>query len=104
MLTAAANIKKQLADIPEIQLISRHDSTVVSFTSKHFNFVALNDLMAQRHKWTLQNNMNPLSSHLVVADANAGQWKEFVPALLDCISYLVKHPEQNNCGDALHLV
>lgn len=72
----------------------------MSFTSKHFNCVALNDIMASRHKWTLQNIMNPLSSHLVVTDANAGAWKEFLPALLDCIAYLVKHPEENNRGDA----
>ena len=44
--------------------------------------------------------MNPLSSHLVVTDANAGAWKEFIPALLDCIEHLKKHPEENNRGDA----
>jgi len=101
MITAATNIKKQLADIPEIQLISVHDTTVVSFTSKLFNCVALNDLMAQRHKWTLQNIMNPLSSHLVITDANVGQWREFTPALVDCIAYLAKHPNENNRGDAV---
>jgi hypothetical protein len=37
--------------------------------------------------------MNPLSSHLVVTDANADAWREFIPAVLDCIDYLVKHPE-----------
>ncbi len=46
LLTAAHSIKKELAHIPEIILISKHDSTVVSFTSKHFNCVALNDLMS----------------------------------------------------------
>jgi sphinganine-1-phosphate aldolase len=101
MITAATNIKKQLQDIPEIQLISVHDTTVVSFTSKLFNCVALNDLMAQRHKWTLQNIMNPLSSHLVITDANVGQWREFTPALVDCIAYLAKHPNENNRGDAV---
>ncbi len=44
--------------------------------------------------------MNPLSSHLVITDANASQWKDFTPALLDCIAYLNKHPEENNRGDA----
>ena len=73
---------------------------MVSFTSNLFNCVALNDMMAQKHKWTLQNIMNPLSSHLVVTDANADSWKEFTPALLDCIDFLMKHPEENNRGDA----
>ena len=44
--------------------------------------------------------MNPLSSHLVVTDANYSHWKEFVPALLDCISILAKNPQENNRGDA----
>jgi hypothetical protein len=56
--------------------------------------------MAKNHRWTLQNIMNPLSSHLVLTDANADYWKEFTPALRDCIDYLIKHPEENNRGDA----
>jgi len=100
LLTAASNIRKELVKIPEIQVISTHDSTVVSFTSKHFNCVAFNELMSTKYKWTLQNVMNPLSSHLVVTDANADAWREFIPAVLDCIDYLVKHPEQNDRGDA----
>ena len=46
LLTAASNIRRELSKIPEIQVISNHDSTVVSFTSKNFNCVALNDMMA----------------------------------------------------------
>ena len=42
----------------------------------------------------------PLSAHLVVTDANAPNWKQFAPALKDCIDYLLKHPEENNRGDA----
>jgi hypothetical protein len=42
----------------------------------------------------------PLSAHLVVTHANAPNWKSFAPALRDCIDYLVKHPEENNRGDA----
>ena len=53
LLTAASNIRKELVKIPEIQLISTHDSTVVSFTSKKFNCVAFNDLMSTKYRWTL---------------------------------------------------
>jgi hypothetical protein len=42
----------------------------------------------------------PLSSHLVVTDANAAHWKELAPALIDCIAFLVASPEENNRGDA----
>lgn len=42
----------------------------------------------------------PLSAHLVVTDANAPHWKEFAPALKDCVEYLLKNPEENNRGDA----
>ena len=38
--------------------------------------------------------------HLVVTDANAPNWKSFAPALKETIDYLVKHPEENNRGDA----
>jgi len=37
---------------------------------------------------------------LVVTDANAPYWKEFVPALRDCVDFLVKNPAENNRGDA----
>ena len=37
---------------------------------------------------------------MVVTDANAAHWKEFVPALQDCIAHLLKNPEENNRGDA----
>jgi hypothetical protein len=46
-------MRNELKKVPEIILISDHDTPVVSFTSKVFNCVALNDLMAQRHRWTL---------------------------------------------------
>jgi hypothetical protein len=42
----------------------------------------------------------PLSAHLVVTDANAPHWKDFIPALKDSIDYLFKNPEENNRGDA----
>jgi hypothetical protein len=44
--------------------------------------------------------MNPLACHIVVTDANSPHWKEIVPALQDCIAYLLAHPEENNRGDA----
>ena len=100
LLTSAQRMKEELAKIPEITLISKHDTPVVSFTSNVFNCVALNDIMQSRHRWTLQAVMNPLSSHLVVTDANASHWKELAPALIDCIAYLMKHPEENDRGDA----
>jgi sphinganine-1-phosphate aldolase len=53
LLTAAKNIRTELAKIPEVRVLSNHDTTVVSFTSKHFNCVGLNDLMLQRYRWTL---------------------------------------------------
>ena len=44
--------------------------------------------------------MNPLSSHLILTDANVGAWKEFGPALQDCVDFLLKNPNENNRGDA----
>lgn len=86
--------------IPELTLTSDHDTTCVGFTSKIVNCVALNDLMVKRHKWTLSTIQGPLSSHLVVTDANAPYWKELAPALKDCIAFLIENPEENNRGDA----
>ena len=42
----------------------------------------------------------PLSAHLVVTDANAANWATLAPALKETIDYLMKHPEENNRGDA----
>jgi hypothetical protein len=73
---------------------------VVSFTSDKVNFVAVNDIMLKKHRWSLNTIQMPLSAHLVVTDANAANWKAFAPALKDSIDYLVQHPEENNRGDA----
>jgi len=54
----------------------------------------------RKHKWTVNTIQLPLSAHIVVTDANAPNWETFAPALKDCIDYLLKHPEENNRGDA----
>ena len=36
----------------------------------------------------------------MVTDANAAHWKEFVPALRDCVDFLLNNPAENNRGDA----
>ena len=43
ILTAAREIRKDLANVPGIVLISDHDTSVVSFTSNVVNCSALND-------------------------------------------------------------
>jgi len=100
LLTAAKKIREEIKKIPGVILISDHDTTVVSFTSDVVNSVAINDLMHKRHRWMLNTIQLPLSSHLVVTDANAQAWKEFAPALRDCVEYLKQNPEENNRGDA----
>jgi hypothetical protein len=71
LLTAASNIRTSLSLLPGIRLISDHDTTVVSFTSDVANCVALNERMQKVHRWSLNTIQGPLSSHLVVTDANA---------------------------------
>lgn len=89
ILTAAENIRKELEKIPEVKVYSKQSNAVVSFTSDRVNFVAVNDVMMKRHRWSLNTIQYPLSAHLVVTDANAQYWKEFAPALKDCIDYLI---------------
>lgn len=72
----------------------------MGFTSDKINCVALNDIMSKKHRWTLNTIQMPLSSHLVVTDANAPHWAEFSHALKDTIAFLVANPEENNRGDA----
>jgi hypothetical protein len=56
--------------------------------------------MQKVHRWSLNTIQGPLSSHLVVTDANAQHWKEFVPCLEECLDFLKKNPEENDKGDA----
>jgi hypothetical protein len=56
--------------------------------------------MQKQFRWSLNTIQNPLSSHLVVTDANAAHWKEFCPNLNKCVDYLMDHPEDNDKGDA----
>lgn len=53
ILTAATQIKKEIQKIPELILITYQDTSIVAFTSKIINCVALNDLMLQKHRWNL---------------------------------------------------
>ena len=100
ILTAAEKIREEISKIPEIKVYSWDSTPVVSFTSDKVNFVAVNDVMLKKHKWSLNTIQMPLSAHLVITDSNAPFWKEFAPALRDSIDYLLKHPEENNRGDA----
>jgi len=100
LLTAAHNIREAIKKSNGIQLISDHDNTVVSFKSDVGNCVAINDRMQKVHRWSLNTIQGPLSSHLVVTDANAQHWKEFVPCLEECLDFLKKNPEENDKGDA----
>jgi sphinganine-1-phosphate aldolase len=102
LLTAAKGIREDIKKIPELILVSEDDTTCVCFTSTKVNCAALNDLLLKNHRWSMNTIQKPLSSHLVVTDANAGNWKEFGPALRDCVEYLVAHPEENNRGDAAY--
>lgn len=100
LLTAAHNIREAIKKSKGIQLISDHDNTVVSFKSDVGNCVAINDRMQKVHRWSLNTIQGPLSSHLVVTDANAQHWKEFVPCLEECLEFLKNNPEENDKGDA----
>jgi sphinganine-1-phosphate aldolase len=100
LLTAAHNIREAIKKSNGIQLISDHDNTVISFKSDVANCVAINDRMQKVHRWSLNTIQGPLSSHLVVTDANAQHWKEFVPCLEECLDFLKKNPEENDKGDA----
>jgi len=100
ILTAASAIRKDLSKVPGIDLISDHDTSVVSFTSTKVNCSALNDQMQKQFRWSLNTIQNPLSSHLVVTDANSMHWKEFAPCLRKCVEYLIENPEENDKGDA----
>jgi sphinganine-1-phosphate aldolase len=100
ILGTAEKLRHDIAKIPEIKIYSWQHNPVVSFTSDKVNFVAVNDILMKKHKWTLNTIQMPLSAHLVVTDANAANWATLAPALRETIDYLMKHPEENNRGDA----
>ncbi len=100
ILGTAEKIRHEIAKIPEIKVYSWQHNPVVSFTSDKVNFVAVNDILMKKYKWTLNTIQFPLSAHLVVTDANAANWATLAPALKETIEYLMKHPEENNRGDA----
>ena len=100
LLTAAQKIRVEIDKIPEIDVISWDHTTVVSFTSKKVNPIALNDVMLKNYKWSLNALQLPPASHLVVTDANASSWKDFAVSLEGAVKYMLEHPELSKKGDA----
>mmetsp|Transcript_46369 Transcript_46369/g.34066 ORF Transcript_46369/g.34066 Transcript_46369/m.34066 type:complete len:151 (+) Transcript_46369:1094-1546(+) len=78
ILDAAANLKRELAKVPEITILSRHDSSIVAFTCKKRNPIALGDVLQSRYNWMLNKLLYPPALHIVVTAGNMNSWQKLV--------------------------
>ena len=62
-------ITNQLIKIPEINLMAKPDTTVISFTSKKFNIYKLAELLSKKN-WNLNALQFPPSVHICLTDVH----------------------------------
>ena len=83
-MTASSNIRRALiSEIPEVELSSFDEGSIVSFVSRTdlanpINVIALADVMKEQFKWYLVKTQYPKGLHLEVTLRNANVWRKFV--------------------------
>lgn len=92
---------KELAKIPELELIAYPDSTLVAFGSKDKNvsIYAVADQL-QEKGWYVDRQQTPESVHLTLSPVHAEHIKDYVLDLREAVQKVKEHPELNKSGQA----
>mmetsp|Transcript_15088 Transcript_15088/g.14658 ORF Transcript_15088/g.14658 Transcript_15088/m.14658 type:complete len:189 (-) Transcript_15088:57-623(-) len=96
ILDAGANIKRELGKISEIEVLSRHDTSIVAFNSRTLNIIALCDHLSSKFRWNLNKLVHPISAHIVLTPSNLSSWKKFISDVKQAIEDLKKDPSLNH--------
>lgn len=81
--------------IPELQLMSEPEVSIVAFTSSQFNILHLLDDMAVRG-WHLNALQNPTGIHIAVTKLQtpSGVAQRFVKDMKECVSEIMKRDDR----------
>ena len=92
---------KELAKIPELELIVYPDSSLVSFGSKDKNLsiYAVADQL-QEKGWYIDRQQTPESVHLTLSPVHAEYMRDYVMDLKEAVKKVKDHPELNTSGQA----
>lgn len=99
ILDASHNVRKEMAEIPEIRLLTQHNGPVVAFTTEGgIHPIALADHLHTKG-WALNKTMHPPGFHVAITHANYNQMPKLVKDTKASIEELRKNPELNHSSD-----
>ena len=92
---------KELAKMPELEVIAHPDSTLISFGSKDKNvsIYAVADQL-QEKGWYVDRQQNPESIHLTLSPVHAKYMQEYVEDLRLAVKTVKENPSLNTSGQA----
>jgi glutamate/tyrosine decarboxylase-like PLP-dependent enzyme len=93
ILETAAEVKRGLAEIPELRLLG-DPLFVIAFASDALDVYAISDYMT-RKGWSLNGLQNPPAIHiaLTIRHARPGFAQRFIADLKEAVAYVKSHPE-----------
>ena len=104
ILDAAAGLRKAIREeMPEVQLASHSDSSVVAIVQRpekgSINPISLTDLLKKRD-WWLSAIQKPSGCHISFTRATAKDWRNLAKNLKECIAMIKADPSLNSKSTA----
>ena len=102
ILSASENARKAIRnEIPEVQVASRHSSSVLALVNRTdvaspINVIALADVMKDNFKWGLSKIQNPSGLHISFTLSSAQDWRRLVDDLKKSIKLMRENPDLNH--------
>lgn len=100
IVDATLKLRKALAKIPELKVLSKDVSTCCCVTSDVYNPVALGEYLYRQHGWSIIKVQKPLGFHFTVTDASYHIWELFAMHVQEAVHAFKKDPSLNSSETA----
>lgn len=96
ILDAVQKLRKAIAALPDMEVISTSVSMTVAVTCKKYNAVAMGEYLHEKYGWSLCKLQNPAGFHFVVTDTSYMFWEQFYENVKETIKAFEADPKLNH--------